>query len=195
MALHDVASAVQQLPQLKALLRLLLTDGTDGTDGGAAVVRVERPSAADTWRLLTPDNSRDWWETPSGLMAALLSGLRAVNAGLSGEDSGRLGRATGRPAAALPLGDLVTVTVYGDPAEVAHFRALGEELAHWGGVGVDVISQTGSQEHYAEAVGALLRGAAGVVTWLRLDLFSDEERRDPMLAALLRWGWSGRGGA
>ncbi len=176
MAPLGVASAVQKLPQLKALLRLSLGDG--GTEG----VSAGRPSASDKWRVWEPDDSC-LWEESAGPVAALLNGLRAVNA--------ERGQAAGRPAAAQPLGGLVTVYVFGKPAtELAQFRSLGEELAHWDGVRVRVYPYSEDrnlQQPYAEAVGALLRGTAGVVTELHLEAF-DDPRGDPVLAALLRWG-------
>jgi hypothetical protein len=178
MAPLGMASALQQLPQLKALLRLSL----GGLSAG-------RPSASDKWRVWEPVD-RSGWEEHAGPVAALLSGLRALNAGLD--------RAAGRPVAAQPLGGWVIVHVFepdddGPNTELAQFRALGEELAHWGGVRVEVGSLT-AQEPYAEAVGALLRGAAGVVAELRLEASGDEGHGDPVLTALLRWGRWGRCG-
>jgi hypothetical protein len=182
MAPLGVASAVHQLPQLTALLHLTLADDEEG-------VSAQRPSAADKWRFVEPKAGRGL-NVVAGPLAALLSGLRAANAG-----PGRAG--SGRPAAAQPLGGLVSVLVSGGgPAEAAtelvQFRALGEELAHWDGVKVEVSPDT-DQEPYAEAVGALLRGAAGVITELRLEA-SDEGRGAAVLAALLRWGRWGRCG-
>ncbi len=97
-----------------------------------------------------------------------------------------------------PLRGSVALDVREGGDTAAEFEALGELLARWGQLELELAMVLGGGERYAGVLGALLRGGAeGVLTGLSLDVALEEHEGgalvEPLLRCVLPAG--GRGGA